>query len=529
MQSYSGELPPPHVVFHPNLHAEATNINKIYGLSFDMWVSAPNQPGGIESAFHLYTRLQGDQRHPAPPKRLENIPNWRTSFPHLNSVMADVNNPLNCDIILLEANLRLMDDFPPSGSKLGIQLELDFTQPPNGDALTNQMENWSCSTYIYEEGQNIYRARQDLPKQQSNKVKPPFESTWWAKRFTELTEIAKDRQLNELADRQTRDYFRTLTAVQEIRATPSSRRVSNQYPDNSQDDSKRMAILLWQFRQTRSNEVGTTTWRRVTSPSSDRNTIPSPKPVTGIDLPPLSFDANSLARPAPSIYQAPQSHDLVHHNGTSQPQWSMYQPPQDSIFNANGGFDLLNSITKPEGGLHDKTAVTSVLDTYPNLQPEVSQPTSLHGSNGGPGMLSIPDMSLSHTNLNAYNLSGHDNHYGTPQHPGVSVPDNSHVLNNGIFGSSTQSIDDMSQTHAPWPTPTSSITDVGSSNYSHLQFSDHHVPSVSRESHQPNHFEVLLGPDDLIVGSMPGDPGINGAAHGHMNHTYTENNAVEAA
>ncbi|KAB8206904.1 TEA/ATTS domain family-domain-containing protein [Aspergillus parasiticus] len=529
VQSYSGELPPPHVVFHPNLHAEATNINKIYGLSFDMWVSAPNQPGGIESAFHLYTRLQGDQRHPAPPKRLDNIPNWRASFPHLNSVMADVNNPLNCDIILLEANLRLMDDFPPSGSKLGIQLELDFTQPPNGDALTNQMENWSCSTYIYEEGQNIYRARQDLPKQQSNKVKPPFESTWWAKRFTELTELAKDRQLNEVADRQTRDYFRTLTAVQEIRATPSSRRVSNQYPDNSQDDSKRMAILLWQFRQTRSNEVGTTTWRRVTSPSSDRNTIPSPKPVTGIDLPPLSFDANSLARPAPNIYQAPQSHDLVHHSGTSQPQWSMYQPPQDSIFNANGGFDLLNSITKPEGGLHDKTAVTSVLDTYPNLQPEVSQPTSLNGSSGGPGMLSIPDMSLSHTNLNAYNLSGHDNHYGTPQHPGVSVPDNSHVLNNGMFGSSTQSIDDMSQTHAPWPTPTSSITDVGSSNYSHLQFSDHHVPSVSRESHQPNHFEVLLGPDDLIVGGMPGDPGINGAGHGHMNHTYTENNAVEAA
>ncbi|GAB1204077.1 hypothetical protein APSETT445_002726 [Aspergillus pseudonomiae] len=284
--SYPGELPPPHVVFNPNLHAEATNVNMIYGLSFDMWVSAPGQPERIESAFHIYTRLQGDQRHPgAPPKRLEDLSNWRSSFPHLNAIMADANNPPSCEIILLEANLELMDDFPPPGSKLGIQLELDFTQPPNGDALTNQMENWSCNTYIYEEGHNIFKERRNLPRQQSNKVKPPFESSWWAKRFTELTELTQGTQGNEAADRQMRDYFRTLTAVQEIRATPSSRRVSNQYPDNSPDGSKRMAILIWQFRRTRPNEVGTTTWRRVTPPSPDRNAIPSPKPACPKHLP----------------------------------------------------------------------------------------------------------------------------------------------------------------------------------------------------------------------------------------------------
>ncbi|KAB8233689.1 hypothetical protein ETB97_002008 [Aspergillus alliaceus] len=526
VQPYPGELPPPHLVFNPNMHTE-TNVNMICGLSFDMWVSAPNQPERIENAFHKYTRLQGDQRHPgAPPKLLEDVPTWRTSFPHLNSVLTDLNNPLNCEVILLEANLELMDDFPPSGSKLGIQLELDFTQSPTGDALTNQMENWSCSTYIYEDGQRISKTYHNLPRQQSNKVKPPFESSWWARRFTELTQ---DKQVNEksgqyhAADEQTRQFFRTLTAVQEIRATPSSRRVTSQYLDHSQDDSKIMAILLWKFRQTRAKEVGTTTWRRVIPPSPDRNTINSPKPPTGIDLPPLSFDPLPLTRPPPSVYPTPQSHDLLNPGGPSQPQWPLYQPPQDNMFNPNGGFDFIGSITKQEGGLNDKTAVTSVLDSFPNLQPEVTQPTSLNGSTGGAGMMSVHEM-MSHSGLGAYTL-GHDNHYGPPHQHGVSVHDNNHVLNNGMFGSSTQSIDDISHTHAPWATPSTTITDVGSNNYTHLPFSDHQGPPP-RGSDQSNSFE-LMGPDDLI--GMSGDPGLNGTGPGHSNHTYAENNTVEAA
>ncbi|KAE8351157.1 TEA/ATTS domain family-domain-containing protein [Aspergillus coremiiformis] len=526
VQPYTGELPPPHLVFNQYLHTE-TNVNMISGLSFDMWVSAPNQPERIENAFHIYTRLQGDQRHPgAPPTHLGDLPTWRTSFPHLNSVLADLDNPSNCEIILLEANLKLMDDFPPSGSKLGIQLELDFTQPPTEDALANQMENWSCSTYIYEDGRRISKTHHNIPKQQLNKVKPPFESSWWARRFTELTQ---DKQVNEksgqyhAADEQTRQFFRTLTAVQEIRASPSPRRVSNQYPDCSQDDSKRMAILLWKFRQTRTKEVGTTTWRRVIPPCPDRNMINSPKSATGIDLPPLSLDAIPLTRHTPSIYHHP-SYDLLPQGSASQPQWPLYSTPQDTMFHASGGFDLFHPITKSEGGLHDKIAVTSVLDSFPSLQPEASQPTNLNGSTGG--MLSIPDMSLSHNHLGGYTLS-HHNHYVPPQQPGVSVHDNNHVLNTGLFGSSTHSIDDISHTHAPWATPSTTITDVGSNNYSHLQFSSDH-PGVSRESHQFNGFESSMSPDDLIVGSMSGGPGINGAGPGHANHTYSEHNTVEA-
>ncbi|KAF7591957.1 hypothetical protein BBP40_000865 [Aspergillus hancockii] len=523
VQPYPGELPPPHLAFNPNVQTE-TNVNMIYGLSFDMWVTAPHHEG-IENAFHIYTRLQGEQRRPcAPPKQLEDIPAWRASFPHLNSVLTDLNDPLNCDIILLEANLALMDDFPPSGSKLGIQIELDFT--PTGDVLTNQMENWYCDTYIYEDGHKIQEMHHPPSKQQSNKVKPPFESPWWAKRFTELTQ---DKHINEkagqhhVADEQTRQYFRTLTAVQEIRST-SSRHASSHYSDHSQDNSKRMAILLWKFRQTRPKEVGTTSWRRVFPPTPDRNAINSPRPAaTGIDLPPLSLDSIPLSKPNVSMYHAPQPQDLLHHGGASQTQWPLYPPPQDNMFHPNGGFDIFNHITKEESALNDKTPVTSVIDTFPNLQPETSQPTNLNGSAGGPVIHSVPEMSLSHTSLGEYSL-GHDGHYVPSQQHGVSVHDNNHNLNNGMYGSSTQSIHDVS--HA-WATPSTTIPDVGSSNYSQLQFpSDHQIP-VSRESHQNNSFEGLLGPEDLI-GSIHGAHGINGAGSGHVNHTYSENNTVEA-
>ncbi|KAL2840230.1 regulatory protein abaA [Aspergillus pseudodeflectus] len=534
---YSTELHLPHYTSTPTHHD--TNINAVQGLSFDMWVSAPHKPDRIDDAFHVYTRLQGDQRQA--PMPLEEVKNWRTSFPYLNTSLSDITDPLNCEIILLEANLELMDDFPPMGSRLGIHLEVDIANPTSGSApMINQMENWTCSTYIYEDGRRTMEAYHNLTKPHTTKVKPPFESSWWAKSFTRLTQDKREAENSghhHAAEERNRRYFHTLTAVQEIRASdpPSLRRLQNQYSGSSGEESRRMAIVLWKFRQTRPNEVGTTTWRKlITSP--DRTLTNSPRPTNAIDLPPLSLESILMSKPPPSLYQAPQAHDLLQHTAPSQQHWPLYQPSHDhvaSLYNSAGTFDFLNSITRADDGLSEKTASASVLDPFPNLQQQTtSQSTSLNVSSGGPVMLQIPDLSLPHTSLGTYGLA-HESHYVPSHHHGGSLHDTGggNALS-GYFVPSSQSLDEITQSHAAWSAPSTTIPgDTSGNNYHHLPFtsSDHSV-AVSRESHQSNSFEGLLPPDDLVglVGGMSGDPGMNVAGPEHTTTSAYEHTAVEA-
>ncbi|PWY82858.1 TEA-domain-containing protein [Aspergillus heteromorphus CBS 117.55] len=500
---------------------------------------APDKPDRIDDAIHKYSRLQDDQRHPVAPVALRDVRDWQTSFPHLNTLMANPNTSPECEIILVEANLELMDDFPPAHSKLGIHLEMDFAQATTGAVpMVNQMENWTCKTYMYEGGQETYQGRQEVARPVHTKVKPLFESKWWANLFTQLTQDQKmaERAGNHHAPEQAREFLRSLTVVQEIRATVpySSRRMSNPYSGHPVEERKRVAILLWKFRQTRPGEVGTTTWRRVI-PQPERISHSSPKAAPGIDLPPLSFaDTMLLNRPSPSAYHQTQPHELLHSHGVSQPHWPLYPTAQDSVAHMfNGPFDLLGSIPRSEDRLGDKTAVTSVLDHFPNLQPqETSQPTSLAGSTGGPVMLnSVPDLSLGHPNLGGYNL-GHDGHYVPSQTHGVSMHDNNSMLNS-IFASSGPSIDDIGHSHAAWATPTTSAIhgDMSGNNYTHLHFpsSDHQGAGPRGESHASHHhgFEGIL-PDDLekLVGSMPGE--MNGGGHDHTHSAYAESNTVQA-
>ncbi|KAJ5170203.1 uncharacterized protein N7500_002986 [Penicillium coprophilum] len=521
MQPYAGDLPPPHFTLGSNMQETATS--SIHGFNFDMWVSAPQQANRIDKALHAYTRLQGNLHHPSqPPMALENLSGWRSSFPHLASMVDDINNPLDCEIIFLEVDLQLMNDFPPTGSRLGIQLDLDFGHPTAGDVLgVSQMDNWTCSTYVYEDSQKILESYHDLPKTQSTKVKPLFESSWWAQMFTRLTQdkrMAEDsgnpQNARETAEN-TRQFFQSLSAVQELRATsPSSRHIPNQYQGHHGDESKRMAVLVWKFRQTGPGEVGTTTWRRLI-PAPDRTTTNSPRPTTGVDLPPLSLDSILLNKPShQGVYHAPQPHDLIHHPSQSHSQWPMYQPSHDNVanlFNSSNHLDFMTSISKAEDGLNDKIAVTSVLDSFStSLAPESIPSTSLHGSSGAPVMLNVHDMPLSHPGMN-YTMGHEASHYVPPQQHGVNMHDSNSVLH-GFFGSNPQSLDDLSHGQASWGAHSTSIPgDVGAGSY-HLPYqAEHHGPS--RDS-QPHHFDNLLPSEDLmdkIVGRMSNGPSMHGA------------------
>lgn len=535
MQPYAGDLPPPSYTLGSNMQEAAAN--SIHGFSFDMWVSAPQQANHVDKALHAYTRLQGDLHQPAPPIPLEHVNDWRSSFPQLASMVDDIHNPIDCDVILLEVNLELMTDFPPAGSRLGIQLDLDYGHPTAGDVLgVSQMDNWTCSTHIYKDSQKMLETNHELPRTNSTKVKPLFESSWWAKMFTQLTQekrMAEDSghpQAAQDADDYTRRFFRSMSAVQELRASPPNlRHLSNQYPGYG-DDSKRMAILAWKFRQTRPGQVGTTTWRRLLT-TPDRTTTNSPRPATGVDLPPLSLDSVLLNKTShQSVYQGPQTHDLIHPQGPSQSQWPMYPSSHDNVanlFNSNGPLDFMTSITKAEDSLNDKAAVTSVLDSFAtSLAPETTPSASLHTSSGAPVMLNVHDIPLGHPSM-GYNM-GHDtSHYvPTPQH---SVMHDSSSVLNGFFGSNTQSLEDLGHAQASWGAHSTSIPgDVGS-GYHHLPYQEHHG-SVSRESQQPHHFDGLLPSEELmdkIVGRMSNGPNMHGAGP-DANSGYGDNTSVDA-
>ncbi|KAJ5788649.1 hypothetical protein N7457_003639 [Penicillium paradoxum] len=505
MQPYAGDLPPPPYTLSSNMPEAAART--VHGLNFDMWVSAPQQANHVEKALHAYTRLQGDLHHPAaPPMPLEHVTGWESSFPKLASMVDDIHNPIDCDIILLEVNLDLMTDFPPSRSQLGIQLDLDFGHPTAGDVLgVRQMDNWACSTHIYQDGQEMIESYNELP--------PPTRPRLFIK-ATQDKRIAEDsgrpQDIQDTDDR-TRQMFRSLSAEQVLRATPSSRRLSSHYQSHHGDESKRMAVLVWKFRQTRPGEVGTTTWKRLI-PAPDRTTTNSPRAPANVDLPPLSLDSILLSKPShQGVYQAPQPHDLLHHQSQPQSQWPIYPSSHDNVahlFNPSNHLDFMTSITKGEDGLNDKIAVTSVLDSFSSsLAPESIPSTSLHGSSSAPVMLNVHDLPLSHPSM-GYSM-GHDNsHYVASQPHSLNMHD--HNVLNGFFGSSAQPLDDLSPGHHPWGAhPTSIPGDVGAGSY-HLPYQQ---GPVSRESQQTHHFDGVLPSEDLmdkIVGRMSSGPSMHG-------------------
>ena len=262
-------------------------------LSFEMWVSLPNQ---MDQALHTYTRLQSSSSTLGP-IQLEDMKGWRSSFPSLRPVVETWSPSEQCDIILLEASFQLMSDFPPKFSKLGISLELDFLHPSgnNGGSLATLSE-WTCMTHMFQHGRLDKKlAHGDCHVSGLGKVKPFFESKWWASTFTQLTEkrkMAEDSKSDAaigLANETSRNFFRGLTVMQEIYADTMTGGMSNGIYTDPVPRRKRMAILLWKFSQAPIGYVGTMTWQKLLV-SPDRPLESSPAPLFDMSLPPLAMD-----------------------------------------------------------------------------------------------------------------------------------------------------------------------------------------------------------------------------------------------
>ena len=272
---------------------EASDDNHLHRMNFEMWVSFPDQP---EHALHKYTNLQ-TATETIMPMPLEELVDWRLSFPNLLKSIEEGWSSVRSEIVLLNTSFQLMDNFPPRHSKLGIGLELEFgaqTWKPKMSA-PEEPKNWYSITYIYQNGEQVREPMcEKCIVSPHGQVRPVFQSRWWALTFTHLTEIkkhaedSKDPIAIHSADDQVRGFFHGLTIMQEIW---NCHGMWNCYAESSGINSgRRMAILLWKFSQAQAGFVGTTTWQKLIPPPHRLATNSPLPPASEMGLPPLALD-----------------------------------------------------------------------------------------------------------------------------------------------------------------------------------------------------------------------------------------------
>jgi hypothetical protein len=328
-----------HAAWHDNTDDDDYSSDDIPGtsepsfpierLNFQMWVSSPIN----RSIVHSYTVLKAG-RLPSTP--LEDLPGWRLQYPRLKTLVDDGKHLRSFDLVHLDTCFKLMENFPPPHSQLGINLELEFPAPPPGSEI--KFDQWSCKTYMYREGVLLStNVQQKCAVFDQWTVRPFFESKWWAKTFTTLIEDrksaegSKDPAAMGLAEQKFRDFFRGLSIMQEI--TADRYHVPPEFGYMKRDGRKKMAILLWKFSLAPEDRVGTTTWQNLIPPP-DRMTTNSPQPVGAeMDLPHLSMD--SVVSPGNGVFDA---------NHSFMPQYGMnyeYDGMDEEL--CHDGFTVLKS------------------------------------------------------------------------------------------------------------------------------------------------------------------------------------------
>ena len=213
---------------------------------------------------HNYTRIQSETG--ARPTTLEEVRGLISKFIEFNP---DEPDQLDCEFVLLDATFDMTDQRPPKNSRLGIDFNLFMNS-------STRHTNWRYETRFYEKG--IFKKQHSDGLDGSGsygteiRLNVPLESSWWVDVFSKIS----DRRCEKLAssnqqeilqeEKNARRYLHELTVTQQISAT-----------DASNQKSRRFAVLLWNFGQTRQGEAAVTTWRRIyqSSKSPDVNFLQS--------------------------------------------------------------------------------------------------------------------------------------------------------------------------------------------------------------------------------------------------------------
>ncbi|KAL9600799.1 MAG: hypothetical protein Q9219_002937 [cf. Caloplaca sp. 3 TL-2023] len=263
-------LPPPGGILRSNAPNRGLYLNRV---EFEMFILSPSK-----EKFHNYTSNQADIA--ARSRALEEIPDWRTSFPSIKKYYDQ--GQLKTDVILIESNLDLLSEYPPKNSTLSIRFIVNITGVSGN-------ERWSTKADYYENnGQPVdmksFYAMNNIRKVTSwdtpnifqgagssdVRLEIPLQSTWWVQLFTKMAarkqEMKHDAYLSQQEDNWSRRYLHEMSIMQELWVDPGDGRASEH----------RVAIILWKFSQTRTGEAGTTTWRKLLPPP-ERIKVNSPR------------------------------------------------------------------------------------------------------------------------------------------------------------------------------------------------------------------------------------------------------------
>ena len=235
----------------------------IHQIEFEMFLE-----DAATKRLHTFTSIQSEIGSALRP--LEDLYEWEKYFPHLASYHQR-HSHIESELISLETNIDLLRDHPPNGSRLCINPFIIIAGGVN-------YQDWRSTTRLYEKGSWVRDARkgveldkhaQELPAEnlensRDTKLILQIKSSWWAHNVIAeiLTRITTARTQGDpsaecRAEQWGRQFLADMSMMQEISAIPRNR-----------GSSRVVAILLWKFRQTKPGETATTTWRKLTPPSS---------------------------------------------------------------------------------------------------------------------------------------------------------------------------------------------------------------------------------------------------------------------
>lgn len=221
-------------------------------IKFEMYIKDPE---GLKT-LHTYSSLQSEIGSAS--RALDDVKNWRMTYPPL--ALYHERGELDGKLILFDTTFSLLDNHPPYKSNLMIDFNIDI-------ARGVEYTDWECHTNFYENG--ILEESVSNPTNSNHllgtndaTIEVPLHSSWWVKRFFKITtekllqEQRGDPHAIQQEAERVRRHIQDISVVQEIWATPQA----------NGSASKRMAIFLWNFNQTRNNEAPTTTWRKLMPP-----------------------------------------------------------------------------------------------------------------------------------------------------------------------------------------------------------------------------------------------------------------------
>ncbi|KAI4264413.1 MAG: hypothetical protein L6R42_000471 [Xanthoria sp. 1 TBL-2021] len=287
--------PPPNAILGSNAPDRGPRLNRI---QFDMYVQSP-----AKEKIHRCTSIQAEIG--ASPQALEEISNWRVSFPRLEGYHE--RGELEDNIILIDSNIDLPPDLPPKNSTLSIQFKVNIAGAPG-------KQQWSTSTNYYEnngepvdmrkfyEINNIRKTTSwdtptvfATPDSRDIQLEIPLHSIWWVQLFTKMASRKNGTMHNPYSLQQeeewSRRYLQEMSIMQEVRVSSGAAGAS----------TRRVAIILWRFSPTRHGEVATTSWRKLKAPPQRfkvNSPTQSPEPLLQHSMV-LDSSLQTIAMPQP--------------------------------------------------------------------------------------------------------------------------------------------------------------------------------------------------------------------------------------